>query len=61
MFSILPRREFISAKTSPKYSSAVITSNLIIGSNKAGEAFANASLVAIDAAILKAISDESTS
>ena len=47
--------------TSPMYSSGIVTSTRIIGSSTAGLAFSTASLTAIEPAILKAISDESTS
>ena len=47
--------------TSPMNCSGIVTSTRIIGSSTTGLAFATASLIAIDAAILNAISDESTS
>ena len=47
--------------TSPMNSSGMVTSTLMIGSRIAGSAFSKASLMASEPAILKAISDESTS
>ena len=47
--------------TSPMNCSGIVTSTRIIGSSTAGLAFSTASLIAIEAAILNAISDESTS
>ena len=47
--------------TSPIASSGTVTSRSMIGSSRIGRAFASASLKPIDAAILNAISDESTS
>ena len=47
--------------TSPMNSSGIVTSTRIIGSRTTGSALSTASLTAIEAAILKAISDESTS
>ena len=47
--------------TSPMKSLGIVTSTRIIGSSTTGLAFSTASLTAIDAAILKAISEESTS
>ena len=47
--------------TSPMNCSGIVTSTRIIGSSTTGSAFATASLTAIEAAILNAISDESTS
>ena len=47
--------------TSPMNSSGMRTSTFMIGSRMAGSALAKASLMAIDPAILNAISDESTS
>ena len=47
--------------TSPMNSSGMRTSTFMIGSRIAGSALANASLIAYEPAILKAISDESTS
>ena len=43
------------------YSSGTTTSTAMIGSSSTGLAFRAASLIAIDPAILNAISDESTS
>ena len=61
MPSIRPRREFRSPITSPIYSSGTTTSTAMMGSSSTGLAFRAASLRAIEPAILKAISDESTS
>ena len=47
--------------TSPMYSSGTTTSTSMIGSSRRGLAFAQASLNAIEPAILNAISEESTS
>ena len=47
--------------TSPMNCSGIVTSTRIIGSSTTGLAFSTASLMAIEAAILNAISDESTS
>ena len=47
--------------TSPMNSSGIVTSTRMIGSRMVGSAFSTASLRAIEPAILKAISDESTS
>ena len=47
--------------TSPMFSSGVTTSTAISGSSRAGLALRAASLKAIEPAILKAISEESTS
>ena len=47
--------------TSPMLSSGVMTSTAIIGSSSTGSALRAAALKAIEPAILKAISDESTS
>ena len=47
--------------TSPMYSSGVTTSTAMMGSRRTGSAFFQASCRAIEPAILKAISDESTS
>ena len=58
---ITPRRELISPITSPIYSSGTITEVFIMGSMSTGAAFLIASLNAIEAAILIAISEESTS
>ncbi len=58
---IWPRREFRSPMTSPMFSSGVTTSTLIIGSSSTGFASRAASFIAIEPAILNAISDESTS
>jgi len=56
-----PRRLDRSPMTSPMFSSGVVTSTAIIGSSSAGSALRAASLNAIEPAILKAISEESTS
>ena len=61
VFSILPRRDERSPITSPKNSSAIVTSNFMIGSSNIGLAFRAADCNAIEPAILNAISDESTS
>ena len=64
---ILMASEDISARTgnslmmSPMNSSVVVMSTFMIGSRRIGAAWAMASLKAIDPAILKAISEESTS
>ena len=58
---IWPRRLFRSPMTSPMYSSGVRTSTAITGSRSTGSARAAAFLNAIEPAILKASSDESTS
>ena len=50
-----------SPKTSPRKSPGVMTSNDMTGSNRISFPFCIASLNAIDAATLKAISEESTS
>ena len=47
--------------TSPMNSSGIVTSTRIIGSSTTGLALATASLIAMEPAILNAISDESTS
>ena len=47
--------------TSPMNASGIVTSTRMIGSRMTGSAFANPSLRAMEPAILKAISDESTS
>ena len=47
--------------TSPMNSSGIVTSTRIIGSSTTGLAFSTASFRDIEAAILNAISDESTS
>ena len=47
--------------TSPMYSSGVRTSTAMTGSRRTGEAFLAPSLNAMEPAILKAISEESTS
>ena len=47
--------------TSPMKASGIRTSTFMIGSRMTGSALAKASLTAIEPAILKAISDESTS
>ena len=59
--SIRPRRLFRLPMTSPRNSSGVTTSTAIIGSSSFGFARFMASLKAIDPAILKARSLESTS
>ena len=61
MWLILPRREFRSPMTSPMKSSGVTTSTAIIGSRITGSAFFAAAWKAMEPAILKAISEESTS
>ena len=55
-----PRREFRSPITSPTDSSGTSTVTVMIGSISAGWARSMASLNAIEPAILKAISEEST-
>ena len=55
-----PRRELRSPITSPTYSSGTATVTVMIGSISTAPAFSIASLNAIEPAILKAISDEST-
>ena len=59
--SIRPRRELRLPITSPRYSSGVVTSTAITGSSSFGFARFIASLKAIEPAILKARSLESTS
>ena len=61
MPKIIPLLLFKSPTTSPMCSSGVTTSTAIIGSNRTGLALRHPSLRAIDPAILKAISLESTS
>ena len=61
MPSTLPRRLLRSPITSPMHSSGTETSMFMIGSSKTGLAFSTAFLNPIDAAILNAISEESTS
>ncbi len=61
MSTILPLLEFKSPMTAPKNSSGVYASTLIIGSSSMSPAFLTASFSAIEPAILKAISEESTS
>ena len=56
-----PRRAVMSPITSPMNSSGVVTSYSITGSSSTGSALRAASFTAIEPAILKAISDESTS
>src|SRR5690349_22513612 len=58
---MVPRREFRSPMTSPMFSSGVTTSTAMSGSSRAGLALRAASLKTIEPAILKAISEESTS
>ena len=60
--SSLLYEKFLSfAMTSPMYSSGTITHTFIIGSSSVGSAFWQASLKAMEPAILNAISEESTS
>ena len=61
MWLMRPRRELRSPFTGPRNSSGVTTSTAIMGSRMTGFAFLAASWNAIEPAILKAISDESTS
>ena len=61
MFSMRPRRAVTSPITSPMNSSGVVTSNSITGSRITGSALRAASFIAIEPAILNAISEESTS
>src|SRR6185437_1892604 len=61
MPSMRPRRELMSPIIVPMCSSGTVTSTAITGSSNTGLAFRAASLNAIEPAILKAISFESTS
>ncbi len=58
---ILARLELRSPITSPMLSSGVVTTTFITGSSKIGSPFLTASCKHFEAAILKAISEESTS
>ena len=59
--TIRPRRLLRSPTIAPMYSSGVTTSTSITGSSRTGLALRQASLKPIEPAILKAISEESTS
>ena len=61
MPSILPRRPERLPMTSPMYCSGVSTSTAMTGSSRIGSDFLRASLIAMEPAILKAASEESTS
>ena len=58
---IWPRRLFRSPMTSPIYSSGTMTLTFMMGSSSVGSALRQASLKAMEPAILNAISEESTS
>ena len=55
-----PRREFRSPITSPTFSSGTEMVTVMIGSSRKASASASACFIAIDPAVLKAISEEST-
>ena len=61
MPSIRPRREERSPVTAPRKSSGTVTVTSMTGSSSTGLAARIAFLIAMDPAILKAISEESTS